>query len=174
MKNKTIALCFSVLAAALTSMAAPKFEQTKPSSAEFEKMKSLVGSWTGKADMGQGPIDMTIQYRLLAGGTILEERVFAGTPEEMVTMYFEKAGKLALTHYCIIGNRPGMVLESADAKTMRFAFDSACGIDAAKETHMNAFTIRFDDSDTLTTQCKLMVGGQAQPEKSTVLKRVKL
>lgn len=172
--KKTLILGFSILAASLTVLANPQFEQKKPASPEFEKLKSLVGSWTGKADMGQGPIDMTIQYRLLAGGTVLEERVFMGTPQEMVTMYYEKNGKLALTHYCVIGNRPGMVLDSADDKTMRFAFDSSCGIDAAKETHMHAFTLRFDDADTISTRCKLMVNGQVQPEKDTVLKRVKL
>ena len=36
--------------------------------------------------MGHGPVDLTIQYRLLAGGNVLEERVFAGTPHEMVTL----------------------------------------------------------------------------------------
>src|SRR3954466_12975954 len=55
-----------------------------PSSAEFERLKSLVGTWQGKVDMGQGLVDMTAHYRLLAGGTVLEERVFEGTPNEMI------------------------------------------------------------------------------------------
>jgi hypothetical protein len=68
-------------------------------------MKTLVGTWSGKTDIGQGPIDMTVQYRLLAAGSVLEERAFPGTPNEMVTMYYDKEGKLALTHYCMMGNR---------------------------------------------------------------------
>lgn len=173
MKNKLI-VALSVLTVAFTTLANPNFEQTKPKSPEFDKLKTLVGTWTGKAEMPEGLVDMTIQFRLLAGGTVLEERCFIGTPNEMVTMYYEREGKIALTHYCVIGNRPGMVLDSADAKTMRFVFDSNCGINVAKETHMNGFTLTFEDSDTISTRCKLMVNGQVQPEKSTVLKRTKI
>ena len=135
-------------------------------------MKSLVGTWTGKTDMGQGPIDLTVQYRLLAGGSVLEERVFAGTPNEMVTMYYEKDGKLALTHYCVMGNRPGMVLGSSDEKTLEFEFDKNCGINPATESHMNALTIRFDDANTITSSCKAVIEGKAQECKPTTLKRV--
>lgn len=147
--------------------------QAKAGSPEFERMKSLVGSWTGKADMGQGPIDMTIQYRLLAGGTVLEERCFIGTPNEMVTMYYDQDGKLAMTHYCVFGNRPGMKLKSSDAKTIKFDFDATCGINPAKESHMHALSITFDDANTITTSCIAMMDGKELPPQPTTLKRVK-
>jgi hypothetical protein len=140
-------------------------------SAEFERLKSLVGTWQGKVDIGQGLVDMTTQYRLLAGGTVLEERVFAGTPNEMITMFYDKDGKLALTHYCVLGNRPGMILKSADDKTMKFAFDESCGINTSKESHMHALTLRFDDANTLTATCKAFINGQETPEKPATLKR---
>src|SRR5258708_38859635 len=98
-------------------------------SSEFERMKSLVGAWKGKADMGQGPMEFTVEYRLLSGGSAIEERIFVGTPKEMVTMYHDQNGKLALTHYCMLANRPGMLLKSSDAKTLKFDFDPACGVD---------------------------------------------
>jgi hypothetical protein len=79
-----------------------------PSSPEFERMKTLVGTWKGTVDMGQGPIEMVSQYKLLAGGSVLEEKCFIGTPNEMTTMYYDQDGKLALTHYCMFGNRPSM------------------------------------------------------------------
>src|SRR5688572_27484837 len=123
-----------LLTAALGTQAgeAPK---PQPASAEFERMKSLVGTWKGTVDIGQGPVEMVAEYRLLAGGSVLEERVFAGTPNEMITMFFDKEGKLALTHYCMMGNRPAMVVKSADSKSIHFKFDPACGIDVKKESH---------------------------------------
>lgn len=142
-------------------------------SPEFQRMKTLVGAWEGKTDMGQGPVDLRLEYRLLAGGAVLEERCFAGTPQEMVTMYFERDGKLALTHYCIMGNRPGMLLKSSDDKTLKFDFDKNCGINIATESHMNALTIRFDDADTITSTCKAIIDGKEMAEKPTTLKRVK-
>jgi hypothetical protein len=136
-------------------------------------MKALVGTWKGKSDMGEGPIDITVDYRLLAGGTVLEERVFAGTPNEMVTMYYDKDGTLSLTHYCVMGNRPAMLLKSSDSKTLKFDFDSSCGINAAKESHMHAMTIRFDGPDTITTSCQAVIGGKEIEPHATTLKRVK-
>lgn len=174
MKNKITSLCATFLFAALGTLHAGEAPTLKPGSAEFERMKTLVGTWTGKADMGQGPVDMQIQYRLLAAGSVLEERCFAGTPNEMVTMYYDKAGKLAMTHYCILGNRPEMALKASDAKSLTFDLDaSCCTIDTKKEAHMHSVTIRFDDADTIATSCKALMNGQEMPEHVTVLKRTR-
>jgi hypothetical protein len=161
-----------ILAGSLWANAAEPGKSRQPSP-EFERMKSLVGAWRGKADMGQGPIEMTIQYRLLAGGTVLEEREFAGTPNEMLTLYYDQGGKLALTHYCIMGNRPGMLLKSSDPKSINFDFDPTCGIDTTKESHMHSISIHFDDEDTITTTCKAMIDGKEVADHATTLKRVK-
>jgi hypothetical protein len=173
MKTKMISLGATWLLAAAVSLNAVEPGKAKQGSPEFERMKTLVGTWQGKVDMGQGLIDMTVQYRLLAKGSVLEERVFAGTPEEMVTMYYDRGSKLALTHYCVMGNQPGMLLKSADATTLSFDFDKTCGINPKKESHMHALKIRFDDADTITTSCKAIMDGKEMPEHPTRLKRVK-
>ena len=148
-------------------------KSVKKGSAEFERLKSLVGTWQGTADMGQGPVEMTVQYRLIAGGTVLEERSFPGTPHEMVTMFYEKEGKLALTHYCVMGNRPAMVLDSSDSKSLKFAFDKNCGINTSKEPHMHALKLTFVDENTVSASCRAFIDGKELPEKPTTLKRVK-
>jgi hypothetical protein len=92
----------------------------------------------------------------------------------MVTMYYDKEGKLALTHYCMLGNRPAMTLKSSDEKTLRFDFDqAACCILPGKESHMHALTLRFDDADTITSSCKAIIDGKEAPEHPTTLRRVK-
>jgi hypothetical protein len=181
MKMKLSLVCTAMILAAAcslhaetpTSKAAATEQQPAKASAEFERMKTLVGSWQGKTDMGQGPVDITIQYRLIASGSVLEERVFAGTPNEMLTMYYDKQGKLAMTHYCMFGNRPGMVLKSADDKTLQFDFDERCGINPKKESHMHSLKITFDDSDTITTSCKAVIDGKETDSHPTTMKRVK-
>lgn len=161
-----------MLASSLTANAG---ETPKPSkgSPEFERVKTLVGTWRGKVDMGEGPVEMIAEYRLLAAGSVVEERVFPGTPHEMVTMYYDQAGKLAMTHYCILGNRPAMKLKSADEKSIKFDFDPVCGINPSKESHMHALSITFEDADTIVTSCKAIVEGKELPEQPTTLKRVK-
>ena len=173
MKTKIGSFCAMLLLATAVGLNAEEAAKPKPGSPEFERMKSLVGTWQGKADMGRGLVEMTMEYRLLAGGSVLEERVFAGTPNEMVTMYYDQNGKLAMTHYCLFGNRPGMLLKSSDAKTIKFDFDATCGIDVKKESHMHALTISFDDANTITTSCTAVMDGKEAPEKPATFKRVK-
>ena len=173
MKTTVTSVCAMLLLAGTVSLNAAEPINAKKGSPEFERMKSLVGTWKGKTDMGQGPVEITVHYRMLAGGSVLEERVFEGTPNEMVTMYYDQGGKLAMTHYCMFGNRPGMSLKSSDENTIKLDFDSMCGINPTKESHMDALSIHFDDSDTITTSCKAIIDGKEQPEHPTTLKRVK-
>ena len=123
--------------------------------------------------MGQGPVEFSIQYRLIAAGSVVEERCFIGTPNEMVSMYYDDGGKLAMTHYCMMGNRPAMLLKSSDEKTLTFDFDKTCGINPKKESHMHALTLRFDDADTVTTSCEALIDGKKGPKVPVTLKRVK-
>ena len=103
MNTKITSICATLLLAASAWLHGDEPNKPRTGSADFERLKTLVGTWTGKVDMGQGPVDLTIDFRLLAGGSVLEERMAAGTPMEMVTMYYDKGGKLALTHYCVFG-----------------------------------------------------------------------
>jgi hypothetical protein len=144
-----------------------------PCSAEFERMKGLVGTWKGTGDMGQGPMEFSVEYRLVSGGSAVEERIFAGTPKEMVTMYYDHNGKLGLTHYCMLGNRPGMVLKSADAKSIALDFDPKCTVNAKSEMHMHALTITFVDADTITQDWKMFDEGKMKDSHPFTLKRVK-
>ena len=174
MKTNITSVCAVLLLATSGWLSADETARPKPTSPEFDRMKALVGTWKGDVDMGLGPVEMVAQYRLLAGGSVLEERVFAGTPNEMLTMFYDQDGKLAMTHYCMFGNRPSMLFKSSDAKTIKFDFDKACGINPKKESHMHALSITFDDADTITTSCKAIMDGKEMPERPTTLKRLKL
>lgn len=175
MNTKITSICASLLLAAtawIHAGDANPFGQPKPGSAELERLKTLVGTWTGKVDMGQGPVDINVEYRLVAGGTVLEERSAPGTPMEMVTMFYDKAGKLAATHYCILGNRPEMALKASDSNSITLDFDSCCAIDPKKESHMHGMTLHFDDANTITTSCKAIINGQEAAEHQSTFKRV--
>jgi hypothetical protein len=174
MKTKITVVCATLLLAGSVWLRADEASKAKQGSPELERMKTLVGTWTGKTDMGQGPVDMSVQYRLLAAGSVLEERCFIGTPNEMVTMFYDQNGKLAMTHYCMFGNRPGMRLKSSDSKTIKFDFDATCGINPKKESHMHALSISFDDADTITASCKAIMDGKEMEEHPVTLKRAKL
>lgn len=173
MKTRTLSTVVLLSLAVAGRLWAGPPEKPQRGSAEFERVKSLVGTWKGKADMGEGPMEFTVEYRLIAGGSAIEERIFAGTPKEMVTMYHDKKGKLSLTHYCMLGNRPGMLLKSSDDKTLNFDFDATCGVDDKAEMHMHSLSIKFDDADTITQNWQLFENGKAKDSHPFALKRVK-
>jgi hypothetical protein len=162
-------LCLTAFGPALAAEQAAAHKN----SPELEKMKALAGTWTGTVDMGQGSHEMTVEYHVLSGGSVVEERILKGTPHEMVTMYYDQQGKLALTHYCMLGNRPGMVMKSADAKTIHFDFDATCGVDGKTEMHMHSLAITFDGPDSITQDWKLFEDGKAKDDHPFTLKRVK-
>jgi hypothetical protein len=176
MKTKLITYCATLLLAAVVQLNAGEPPQAPAitHSPEFDKLKTLVGTWKGTSDMGQGPIEMVVQYRILAGGSVIEQRCFQNTPNEMVTMFYDKGGKLALTHYCMLGNQPAMALKASDGNSLTFDFDaSCCSIDPKKESHMHGMTLKFNDADTYTSGCSAIMNGQEMPAHEVVFKRVK-
>lgn len=159
------------LFAITAALAGPQPGEPYHGSAEFERIKSLAGTWKGTHDMGKGPMELTVIYKVVAGGSAVEERFFAGTPNEMVTMYHDKQGKLSLTHYCMLHNQPGMLLKSADGKKLEFDFDPTCGVDDAS-MHMHSLVITFKDANHITQDWKLFENGKAKEGHPFTLKRV--
>lgn len=164
----------SLLTVAAVALAGEPLSKPYKGSAAFERLKPLAGSWKATIDIGQGPMEVTLEYRLIAGGSALEERIFAGSPQEMVTMYHDRNGQLAVTHYCLLANQPGMLLKSSDAKTLRFDFDKTCGINANTETHMHALTLTFVDADTIQQAWEHYENGRRSEKSPTfTFKRAK-
>ena len=148
-------------------------EEQKENKKSFEKLKSLVGTWSGKMKMEGKEEEMRLVYRLVAGGSVIEERSFPGTPKEMVTMYHEQGDKLVLTHYCMLGNQPRLALAKTEKDNLHFDFDPSCGIDVKKEMHMHSVILTFVDKDTIKQNWTMYAGGKAMEKHPITLKRVK-
>jgi len=128
-------------------------QDAKPTSGSkaFEQLKKLLGKWEGTIDVGQGPMKCQTRYKLTAGGSAIMETCFEGSPMEMITIYHDnKEGELTLTHYCMLGNQPKMVLKSAKQNELKFALSEDADIKVSNETHMNAVTIKLDGQNKMT------------------------
>src|SRR3974390_2628003 len=73
--------------------------------AEFDKVKGLVGTWKGTAAHMEGDkaMEVTNTFELTSNGSAILEKVCAGSPHEMISMYCAEDGKLTMTHYCSVG-----------------------------------------------------------------------
>lgn len=172
MKTILFTTTLSALFCALTAFAG---EPSKPytGSAGFEKLKTLAGTWKATVDMGGGPMPVIAQYRVISGGSALEERLFADTPKEMVTIYHDKDGRLALTHYCMLCNRPSMTLVKSDDKSLTFDLAKDSEIKVATEKHMHAVTLTIEDGDHLIHDWTLFEDGKEKDHHPFRFERVK-
>ena len=141
-------------------------------SAQFEKMKKLVGVWEGTSKMEKGEEKVRVEYQISSGGSSLVEKLFPGTPHEMVSIYYDQGGKLCMTHYCMLHNRPQMELKKAGDNQLKFELARGSGI-KPKETHMHSLNIIFQDEDHITQNWTLFVDGKEKNVKTLVFSRVR-
>jgi hypothetical protein len=142
-------------------------------SKEFERMKQLVGAWEGTSNMGKEGKKVRVEYRLTAGGSALVETLFPGSDEEMISVYHDRKGKLAMTHYCMFHNQPRMTLRKADAQTIELGFAKLNDINPAKETHMHSLSITFTDHDHIVQKWTMFEKGKAKEVVTFNLTRVR-
>lgn len=118
----------------------------------FDQLKGLVGKWEGKNKMGDKEETVTISYELTAGGTALIEKLGPGTPTEMVSIYYPQGKHVAMTHYCLHGNRPELTYKKSGADFVSFEMKGKAGIKSMKEPHMRALNIKWAGQDEITQE----------------------
>jgi len=133
-------------------------------SPELEKLKKLEGHWEGMSnDMSpdKQPHLITTDYHVTSGGTAVVETLFAGTPHEMVSIYHDEDGKLAMTHYCLMRNQPHMTLQKSSADTVTLAVGKNGGVDP-KSMHMHEVALKQPSDDQLVETWTSYSEGKAQ------------
>ena len=129
-------------------------------SAAFERMKSLVGKWSGESpEMGE----MNTEFRLIAGDSVIQETFAGGTPMEMLSVYHDVNGKLTMTHYCMLRNQPRMKLVKSTADSLTFDLAPTPGLNAAKDKHMHGATYTFIDANHLQMEGVSWKDGKPSP-----------
>src|SRR4051812_26671103 len=67
--------------------------------ASFDKLKKLAGTWVAADDQGKPTDKIMSIFKLTAGGSALQETLFPGGNEEMVSVYHLDGSDLVMTHY---------------------------------------------------------------------------
>jgi hypothetical protein len=84
------------------------FEDKDQASPEWQKLKSLVGSWEGYMEEGGKKEPLTADVRMTGDGSAIMHTMARDTPMEMVTMIHPDGKRLLATHYCAAHNQPRM------------------------------------------------------------------
>ncbi|HEV8537953.1 MAG TPA: hypothetical protein VGR15_03420 [Bacteroidota bacterium] len=138
---------FIIVALASTILKAGSPPGSDKASPGFDKLKSLVGTWSGKDEEGK-PVH--ISYKLVsAGSSIMETLDMADEHESMITMYHMNGKKLMMTHYCSLGNQPRMRADglSKEGNMLAFSFVDATNLSSQKADHMYKLVFTFKDDN---------------------------
>ncbi len=146
---------------------------TKQSS--FDRIKSLGGEWeVTRGPGGHGQHGATVQYKVTAAGSAVQETLFGGTDHEMITLFYVEDGKLALTHYCMLQNRPLMREEkTSNPAQIVLVCPKTENAKIETEDHMHQVTYTFIDADHVKADWVLYKGGKSDSTHSFELARKK-
>jgi hypothetical protein len=156
MKKAICAAATAILAVGVFAMRAGSQAKT---SAAFDQLKALVGTWEGSSGDGQR---FTATIRTVSNGTAVEETSNSATASEMITLYTPDGDKVALTHYCSMGNQPRMETSAvgSNAKQFDFAYIGATNLASDSDAHMHHVVLQIADSDHFSETWTMLANGQ--------------
>jgi len=138
---------------------------------QFEKMKTLAGSWQGHAN-GNKNETVSVNYKVSSAGSSIVETHFPGKPQEMVSVYTEVNGKIHMTHYCAMKNQPSLLLKKTTADTLVFDYLDGVNLDVKKDMHMHGLTLKFIAKNELQQHWVQYQGGKSVGINVISLQRV--
>ena len=138
----------------------------------FQRLKSLDGTWEGTQKMEGEVHKVSVEYDLSSNGSALIEKLFCGTPHEMISIYHERDGKLQLTHYCALANQPNLVLTRSETNEIEFEFGGFNDIDITKDRHIHALKITFEGDNKMVQHWTSFKDGKVEGTTTVELTRV--
>lgn len=167
-KALPITICLSILFMSMVPFAVAdsktdrneaKSAPTPPpeaSSAELNRIKALEGKWKSTTSMfGKENEEVFTEYKITAGGSAVVETIFPGTPQEMISVYYDDdQGKLAMTHYCVMRNRPHFSLIESTKDKLKMDVTEVAGLKSKDAPSMGAITLKFKDEDHFSSTCE--------------------
>ena len=142
-------------------------------SADFTKLKSLVGNWEGTStSKTHGEQPAKVEYKVTSGGNALVETLFPGTEHEMVSVYHDRKGALTMTHYCMLPNQPELDVTKSGDNQIVLDLASRSPIDP-NEPQMHRLTITFNDPDHVIQEWAYYEGGEQKDTTTISLTRSK-
>ncbi|MDB4712322.1 hypothetical protein OAF35_06595 [Verrucomicrobiales bacterium] len=148
---------------------------TIKTSADFDKLKRLVGDWKGKMKKPTGEtIDVSLSYKVISNGSVIIETSIEDETE-MISTYKDRFGKLTGTHYCALGNQPMFNLGKSTDSVFDFELDPACGLKEGKHKFVKAlkYTNESKSKDVLKMEYVVINEDKSTEKSSATYKRVK-
>jgi hypothetical protein len=118
----------------------------------LDRVKSLAGTWEAVDESGKPKEGPGIVFAVSAGGSVVREIMFPGSPYEMVNVYHMDGPTMVMTHYCASGNQPRMRASAGSPDEVVLKFDSITNYteNPNHPGYMGGLTLVMKDKDHLT------------------------
>ena len=163
-----------LLVVTVQAQAQDKAGKEPANKAALESLKKLAGEWVA-ADKDGKPTDKVVSViKVTAGGSAVQETLFPGQPQEMLSIYNRDGDDLIMTHYCALGNQPRMKADpNAPSNQIKWVFAGGTNLDPAKDMHMHSGTVTFVDDDHIEFTGEAWEGGKPSPNHCGTMKLVR-
>lgn len=153
---KSVRIAITLLFALTTSAAFAASAAQK----SFDELKSLDGSWEGKAANGE---PLQVIYRVTSNGSAVMSEIKG--KEDMISMFSLDGDRLVITHYCAAGNQPRMVAgPSPDGRTLTFDYLDATNLASPDAGHMTRLVLSMPDPNHHTEEWIFTDHGKQEKE----------
>src|SRR5258708_3807327 len=140
----------------------------------LERLKTLAGTWVAADQDGKPTTQVVSVIKVTAAGSAVQETLFPGQPQEMMSLYHRDGADLLMTHYCALGNQPRMKADPASPPNqLRFKFAGGTNLDPAKDMHMHEGTLTLVDNDHIEFSGVAWVGGKPAEDHCATMKLVR-
>ena len=86
----------------------------------------------------------------------------------MVSVYYDDDnGKLAMTHYCLMRNRPQFTLVKSTKDEMKLDVTKVEGLKSKDAPSMGAITLKFKDENHFSSSCES--GGEGEEHQGPMI-----
>jgi hypothetical protein len=154
MKSVCIAITLLFVLATSAAFAASAAQKS------FDELKSLDGSWEGKAANGE---PLQVIYRVTSNGSAVMSEIKG--KEDMISMFSLDGDRLVITHYCAAGNQPRMVAgPSTDGRTLTFDYLDATNLATPDAGHMTRLVLSMPDPNHHTEEWIFTDHGKQEKE----------
>jgi hypothetical protein len=153
-KNLSVVITAALFAATFSAHS----EQTG-NSTSLDGLKRLVGDWTATDADGK---PFSASFRLISNNTALEETVNSAQDTQMVSIYNADGPRVAMTHFCSIGNQPRLETpsERPNPNEFVFSFTGATNLASPNAQHMHGMVITLEGPDHFTEAWAIRVNGK--------------
>lgn len=128
---------------------------------KLDVIRKLAGDWVEVGPDGKATDKVISTYHLTAGGSAVQETLFAGTDHEMITLYHMDGDDLVLTHYCVTGNQPRMKAEKqTDRAKLVFRCVGGTNMKSENDEDMHRATIVWKDDDRIHSEWEEVKDGK--------------